>query len=219
LATRACEREKAVFLVLTVVMVALAAEPEIENSKFPPVKAGAFEELLTIPVPMVKKKPERLNEYAGAPELNWRAPIAARLENVRFVVFDAPNVAVNVGTVAGVQLAAVFQTPDPGLRSQVELRVIASAATTLRHKAISSTNTTLRSVRDRKLARGEDAWAPMAHAEESLQSSWNPTELITDPYFRDCPWLSKISIFKDFFIDAIRTSIFINTRRGRNKSL
>jgi hypothetical protein len=40
-------------------------------------------------------------------------------ENVMVVVFDAPNVAVPVGTVAGDQLAAVSKSPDPGLWSQV----------------------------------------------------------------------------------------------------
>ena len=42
-----------------------------------------------------------------------------RPENVMVVVFDAPNVAVPVGTVAGAQLAAVFQSLDPGLKSQL----------------------------------------------------------------------------------------------------
>jgi hypothetical protein len=46
-------------------------------------------------------------------------PTKASFENVMVVVFDAPNVAVPVGTVVGAQLAAVFQSPDPGLRSQV----------------------------------------------------------------------------------------------------
>ena len=41
------------------------------------------------------------------------------VENVIVLVFDAPNVAMPVGTVAGVQLSAVSQSEFPGLRSQV----------------------------------------------------------------------------------------------------
>jgi hypothetical protein len=40
-------------------------------------------------------------------------------ENVIAVVFEEPKVAVPVGTVAGNQLVAVFQSPDPGAVSQV----------------------------------------------------------------------------------------------------
>jgi len=54
--------------------------------------------------------------------LNWRVPTEVKVvENVMVVVFDAPNVAVPVGTVAGVQLAAVFQSPLVGFRSLVAL--------------------------------------------------------------------------------------------------
>ena len=51
--------------------------------------------------------------------MNWRVPTEVLVENVMVVVFDAPNVAVPVGTAAGVQLAAVLKSPDPGVRSQV----------------------------------------------------------------------------------------------------
>ena len=40
------------------------------------------------------------------------------------VVFETANVAISagpLGTVIGVQLAAVFQSPEPGLRSHVAL--------------------------------------------------------------------------------------------------
>jgi hypothetical protein len=36
-------------------------------------------------------------------------------EKVSDVVLDAPKLAVLVGTVLGVQLVAVFQSPEPGL--------------------------------------------------------------------------------------------------------
>ena len=51
--------------------------------------------------------------------MNWRAPTkVSGIENVIVVVFDAPNVAVPVGT-PGHQLAPVSKSPDLGLRSQV----------------------------------------------------------------------------------------------------
>jgi hypothetical protein len=40
-------------------------------------------------------------------------------ENVIVVVFDAPNVAVPVGTVGGAWFAALLNSPDAGFRSQV----------------------------------------------------------------------------------------------------
>jgi len=46
-------------------------------------------------------------------------PIPVFIENVMFVVFDAPNVAVPVGTVASVQLLRSFQLPVPGAVPQV----------------------------------------------------------------------------------------------------
>jgi hypothetical protein len=62
--------------------------------------------------------------------LNWRAPTEVNLENVMVVVFDAANVAVPVGTVAGDQLAAVSKSPDPGLRIQVAFCALAPGAPT-----------------------------------------------------------------------------------------
>jgi hypothetical protein len=73
--------------------------------------------------------------------LNWRVPIdVLGLENVMVVVFDAPNVAVPVGTaVAGDQLVAVSKSPDVGLRSQVAF--CAGAANGPSSAAKSPTNT------------------------------------------------------------------------------
>jgi hypothetical protein len=52
--------------------------------------------------------------------LNVQPPIVVvGLENVRLVVFDVPKKAVPVGTVAGVQLAAVSKSFVPGVASQV----------------------------------------------------------------------------------------------------
>ena len=47
-------------------------------------------------------------------------PTEETAEIVRLVVFDASNMAVVVGTVAGVQLLAVLKSPDPGAASQVD---------------------------------------------------------------------------------------------------
>jgi hypothetical protein len=53
--------------------------------------------------------------------LNCIVPIDVTVKgrNVIEVVFDAPNVAVPVGTVAGVQLVAVLKIPVAGAGSQV----------------------------------------------------------------------------------------------------
>jgi hypothetical protein len=53
--------------------------------------------------------------------LNCSVPIDVVVKgwNVIEVVFDAPKNAVPVGTVAGVQLAAVLKSPELGLASQV----------------------------------------------------------------------------------------------------
>lgn len=72
------------------------------------------------PVPVIfREKPDRSRKYAGAPVVKWRAPTDVFSEKVIVVVRDAPNVAVPAGTKAGVQLAAVFQSLERGLRSQV----------------------------------------------------------------------------------------------------
>ena len=68
-----------------------------------------------------------------------------KLEKVMVVVFEAPNVAVPVGTVADDQLVPVSKFPDPGLRSQVAF--CAGAANGPSNAAISPTNTARRSIR------------------------------------------------------------------------
>jgi hypothetical protein len=50
--------------------------------------------------------------------LNWSASTYVPRRNVMVVVFDAPKMAVP-GTVAGVQLVAVSNPPDPEFRSEV----------------------------------------------------------------------------------------------------
>jgi hypothetical protein len=61
-------------------------------------------------------------------------------------VFDAPKVAVVVGTMDGDQFAAAFQTLEPGLEDQFAL--CASAATVANHKPPMSIRRPLRSDRD-----------------------------------------------------------------------
>ncbi len=79
-----------------------------------------FEELLTMPVPLIAKKFDAMSKvYADAPELSWIAPMKVPAENVSVVLLDAPKIAVPVGTVAGAQLVAVFQSELPGTESQV----------------------------------------------------------------------------------------------------
>lgn len=83
-------------------------------------KVSLFEELLTMPVPSTSKKlGPTSNVYAGAPALSWIVPMKVPLENVSVVVFEAPKVAVPVGTVSFVQFVAVSQSELPGAESQV----------------------------------------------------------------------------------------------------
>jgi len=52
------------------------------------------------------------------------SPTSVSAEMKTLVMFERPNVAVSAdpfGTVAGVQFAAVFQSPESGLRSHVAL--------------------------------------------------------------------------------------------------
>ena len=55
----------------------------------------------------------------GKREISIVGVVGEAAEKVSDVVFDAPKVAVLVGTDAGVQLPAVFQSLEPGLRSHV----------------------------------------------------------------------------------------------------
>jgi len=123
-----------------VVRIAFPAVLEFRNWSTPPLlmlRVGAFDELLTIPLPEIEKTLvlARVKEYAGAPALNWRVPTDALAENVTAVVVAVPKVAIPVGTpVDGVQLAAVFQSLEPG----VQVPSCASAAAVLSHRATGS---------------------------------------------------------------------------------
>src|SRR5437868_6847325 len=79
-------------------------------------------ELFEMPTPLrVSVKPEPtviVKLLAPGAKVIPSTIVFSELETV--VVFERPNVAVSAepfGTVAGVQLAGVFQSPEPGLRS------------------------------------------------------------------------------------------------------
>src|SRR5437016_5433000 len=62
--------------------------------------------------------------YAGAPGAKSRVPRLIELEVDTLVVFEVPKVAISLmelGTVVGVQLVAVFQSLVAGLEFQVAL--------------------------------------------------------------------------------------------------
>jgi hypothetical protein len=62
--------------------------------------------------------------YTPAPALKVMVLTSTSAESETSTMLEAPNVAISVapfGTVAGVQLAAVFQSPVVGLRFQVAL--------------------------------------------------------------------------------------------------
>ena len=62
--------------------------------------------------------------------MNWSVPIdvVVKAGNRIVVVFDAPKVAVLVGTAAGFQLAATSKFPEPGFCSQVAFCASADVA-------------------------------------------------------------------------------------------
>jgi hypothetical protein len=64
------------------------------------------------------------------------------------VVFEVPKVAVPVGTMAGDQFVAVFQSPDPGLGSHVASCPLAATAPST--TTASRSNTPLRRGRERR---------------------------------------------------------------------
>jgi hypothetical protein len=83
-------------------------------------------ELLMIPVALkVSFKPEvAVIVKLFAPGAKVIPSTVVFAETETSVVFERPNVAVPddpLGTVAGVQFVAVFQSPEPGLRSHVAL--------------------------------------------------------------------------------------------------
>lgn len=68
-----------------------------------------------MPLPVtLKAPPVRLNEYAGAPELNWSVSTESGPTAVTLVDPELPKVAIPVGTKAGVQLLVVLQLLVPG---------------------------------------------------------------------------------------------------------
>ena len=91
-------------------------------------------ELFAIPVPLMVSARRGLGLIvkALAPELKTIALTSVFAEGARLVVFEEAKVALSagpLGTVFGVQLRAVFQSPLVGLRFQVALPAEAAAAT------------------------------------------------------------------------------------------
>jgi hypothetical protein len=123
------------------------------------VKVGLFEELLEIPAPViVKVEFASPKEYAGAPALNWSAPIDALPDKVTSAVFgEMGKMAVPVGTVAGNQLPAVFQAGVVG----VQIASGVSATTAPRHAQKSGIKRPWRHPRFR-LNRHATAWPRVA---------------------------------------------------------
>ena len=96
-------------------------KPEGAATKF-----SVVPELLMIPVALkVSFKPELMVIVKLlAPGAKVIPSTVVFAETETSVVFERPNVAVSddpLGTVAGVQFVAVFQSPQPGLRSHVAL--------------------------------------------------------------------------------------------------
>jgi len=96
-------------------------KPEGAATKF-----SVVPELLMIPVALkVSFKPEVaviVKLFAPGAKVIPSTTVFAEIETS--VVFERPKVAVSddrLGTVAGVQLVAIFQSPDPGLSSHVAL--------------------------------------------------------------------------------------------------
>src|SRR5215467_2903784 len=75
--------------------------------------------LMPAPLKVSEKGLGTVKAYAGAPGLNVNPPTVVLAENDRLVMFDAPKNAVPVGTVGGVQLAAVLKSELPGAVDQV----------------------------------------------------------------------------------------------------
>jgi hypothetical protein len=82
------------------------------------MKVGANEELLIMPGPLIVNTPLPVKVYAGAPALN-RIELIPEVPIPMEVIFDAPKLAVPLGTVGGFQFEPVFQSPDAGINSQV----------------------------------------------------------------------------------------------------
>jgi hypothetical protein len=106
--------------VMIMALPAVLALRKIRSAALPTMNVGGFEESLTMPRPViligVKRGADVVNVKPGAPGLNCSVPIEVTVKggNKIDVVFDAPKIAVPVGTTAGTQLEAVFQLLLPG---------------------------------------------------------------------------------------------------------
>lgn len=104
------------------------------NTPPPVMKVCIIPELFLMPVPLnVNLEPEAKVMVKGfvAAGVNVIPPTSVRSEVEILVMFERLNVAVSgdpLGTVVGVQLAAVFQSPEPGLRFHVALPACAKLA-------------------------------------------------------------------------------------------
>ena len=75
---------------------------------------------MPVPLRVIARLGLAVMVYAEAAEVNLMPLTSVFAEIETLVVLERAKVAVSVdplGTVAGVQLAAVFQSPEPGLRS------------------------------------------------------------------------------------------------------
>jgi len=115
-------------LIVAVPAVALfknVSVPELPTPSTPSTKFWAAAELFMIPVPLiVNANALSVIVNALAPELNTMPLIDMRPESATPVMLDVAKVAVSVGelgTVAGVQLVAVFQSPVAGAGFHVAL--------------------------------------------------------------------------------------------------
>ena len=111
----------AVALLLNNILSALMPKPEGAATKF-----SVVPESFVMPTPVrVSVKPEPaviVKLLAPGAKVIPSTIVFAEIEMA--VVFETAKVAVSadpLGTVAGIQLVAVFQSPDPGLRSHVGL--------------------------------------------------------------------------------------------------
>jgi hypothetical protein len=101
-----------------VALFANVSVPEPPTLSTPIIKFWALDELFTMPLPLIVKTNELLVIVnALAPELKTMLFTVMRLERETPVMLDVANVAVSLGelgTVDGVQFAAVFQSPVRG---------------------------------------------------------------------------------------------------------
>jgi hypothetical protein len=146
-------------LPLLIKVVELPAVAALVKVIYPPPKNGEgpyvtkvciVPELFTMPVPLIVNASAVPNPGVALLIVKALAsgskvmPLTSMfVEKETLVVVDTSKIAVSeplFGTVAGVQLMAVFQSPEPGLRSQVALPALTAGATanvvTIRKSAI-----------------------------------------------------------------------------------